>query len=306
VTATVRATATVTATTTATVTATPSSSPTASPTPTPTATPTAPPPSSGWPDASNTGWSGTLTAYTGPLTITTPGTVIDSKIVTGTLLIRAANVTVTNSQVNGTVYVDEDWTGSSVTVTDSVVDAGQKPGTGIGDINFTVLRTEVIGGNRSIYCYHACEVRDSYVHGQFRDSTGVYHESGIRMSQNTTLVHNSIVCDAPEVPPDAGCSADLTGYGDFEPVANNLIQGNLFRTTASGGFCAYGGSSGGKPYSNAAHDVRFVDNVFERGRLNDHGQPDCGAYGAITDFDPSRPGNVWTNNRYVDGTPVTP
>jgi hypothetical protein len=63
------------------------------------------------------------------------------------------------------------------------------------------------------------------------------------MGDGSTIRHNSLVCDAPDVPPDAGCSADLTGYGDFAPIRNNTIDKNFFLAT-TGGTCAYGGPSG--------------------------------------------------------------
>jgi hypothetical protein len=132
------------------------------------------------------------------------------------------------------------------------------------------------------------------------DETGTYHESGIRMEQNTTLIHNTIGCDAPTIPPDAGCSAGLTGYGDFAPVQNNLIQNNFF-LPSTGGTCAYGGSAGGKPYSDGARDIRFIDNVFGRGKTGK-----CGYWAPIMDFDPSAPGNVWQNNVWEDGGVVSP
>lgn len=153
--------------------------------------------------------------------------------------------------------------------------------------NLTQNLTQISsGGNRSMHCWKNCTIQDSYVHGQFRDPTGrkkerggggdlfssfinisfpgTFHESGIRMGESATIVHNSITCDAPDVEPDGGCSADLTGYGDFAPVRNNLIENNFFKAT-TGGFCAYGGSSGGKPYSADAANIRFINNLFEKG-----------------------------------------
>jgi hypothetical protein len=87
----------------------------------------------------------------------------------------------------------------------------------------------------------------------------------------------------------------LTGYGDFETVEYNNIIDNYFGAT-DGGFGCYGGSSGSKPYPNANHIV-FTGNRWERGPsgLN-------GVWGPITDFNPSAPGNVWSNNAYTDGT----
>jgi hypothetical protein len=263
------------------------------------------------PDTTNTGVPpGTaLSEYSGPMAIDTPNTVIDGKVIHGALLIRAKNVKIARSQIIGTVSNDSDGADSSFTISDSFVDAGGDLVTGIGSRNFTATRVHVIGGNRSIFCSRNCVVEYSYVHGQTADESGKAHESGIRMSQGSTIRFNTIGCDAPDIPPDAGCSAALTGYGDFEPVKNNLIEGNVF-VYGSGGFCAYGGSSGAdgaKPFGAQAGNIRFINNVWQRGTSpGDKGVPVCGHWGPITDFDSSRPGNVWSGNKWDDGTQVDP
>jgi hypothetical protein len=259
-----------------------------------------------WPGVDNTGVPAgtTLTAYTGPCTVTANNTVIDAKTVHCDLAIKAANVQIIRSKIIGSVSTDENSTGYSFSISDSEVDIGDRDGTGVGAVNFTATRVHVHGGNRSMNCWHDCTVTDSYVHGQFTDPSGTFHESGMRMGQSATFRHNSVICDAPDVPPDGGCSADLTGYGDFGPVQNNTIDRNLFGAT-TGGFCTYGGSSKGKPYSNDANHIIFTGNVWQRGtRLGDHGAPVCGYYGSNTSFDPARPGNVWTHNEFDDGTAV--
>ncbi len=296
-------------------TATPTPTPTPTVTPTPTTPPVAQPvppkppvvvpppatkPSTGFPNASNTGVPvGTpLTGYAGPCTITVPGTVIDAKTINCALEIRAKNVVISRSLINGTVYADPDLGIGSFTISDSQVNIGNNPGTGVGDGNFTAIRVHVTGGNRSINCFLNCTVEYSYVHGQFTDSTGVYHESGIRMGSGSVIRGNTIGCTAPDVPPDAGCSAALTGYGDFATVQNNVIDGNLF-LGGSGGYCAYGGSTTGKPYSNGVNNIRFTNNVFQRGESGT-----CGWFGPITSFDTSAPGNVWSGNRFDNGVGV--
>jgi hypothetical protein len=278
-----------------TVTVTPTPTPTVTPTPTPTPTD---PPATGFPNAANTG------VPTGPTTITTANTVIDGKTVNGSLTIRAAGVVVRNSVINGTIGTDENSTGYSFTITDSEVRAGDRAGTAIGAVNFTVLRVEVTGGNRSINCWKDCDVRGSWVHQQMSDETGRNHESGIRMGARGKIIGNTIACDAPDFPPDAGCSAGLTGYGDFAAVVDMEIRGNYF-PASTGGTCAYGGSSGGKPYSSGARDIRFIDNVFERNPRSERGTT-CGYWFTIADYDASRPGNVWSGNRYTDGSTVNP
>lgn len=279
--------------------------------PTPTPTPTPPPtvsapapvapstPSTGFPNAGNTGVpAGTaLTAYSGPCTITTAGAVIDARTINCSLDIRAKGVKITRSVVNGTVYADTDGSGS-FTISDSQINIGSRMGTGIGDAYFTAIRVHVTGGNRSINCFLNCTVESSYVHGQFTDTTGVAHESGIRMGSGSVIRGNTIACTAPDVAPDAGCSAALTGYGDFAVVQNNVVDGNLF-VAGSGGYCAYGGSTTGKPFSAGVNNIRFTNNVFQRGESGK-----CGWYGPITSFNLGAPGNVWSNNTFDDGAQV--
>ncbi len=255
-----------------------------------------------FPGPNNTGVpSGTtLTAYTGPCTITAANTVIDAKTINCDIAVRAANVTISRSKVNGVIESGSDTSKNySFTVTDSEIDASPnsvRAATAVGEINFTVIRSHIYGGNRGAHCYNTCRITDSYFHGQDTDVTGVWHESGVRMGQFSTIRHNTIICDAPDVPPDAGCSASLTGYGDFTAITNNTIENNLF-PPSTGGYCAYGGSSLSKPFSAGTRDIIFRNNVFMKGTSRNG----CAAYGPITSFDEAAPGNIWSNNVWDTG-----
>ena len=265
-----------------------------------------------WPYAGNTGVpAGTpLSTYTGSCIVTAGDTVINAKTVNcDPLIVRAGNLLITNTKINGSVLIERPDAGHSFTIRDSEVDAGPiAPGdtddnSAIGKSNFTAIRVHTHGGKRGIWCEYRCTIEDSWIHGQAPDPSGVAHESGIRMGDGSTIRHNSILCDAPDFPPDAGCSADLTGYGDFAPIRNNTIDHNLFVAT-TGGTCAYGGSSGddgSKPYGDQAENIVFKDNVFQRGPGGK-----CGYYFPITDFDSDRPGNRWINNTWADGPALPP
>ncbi len=248
-----------------------------------------------------------LTDYAGPCLIQQPGTIIEAVTVRCELRIFAHDVVIRNSLIIGAVYTDSIAREGSFTITDSKIDAGQGVGTGIGDVDFTATRVEVVGGTRSINCYRNCTVTDSYVHGQFHDTSGQAHESGIRMNTGSTLVHNTIACDAPDFPPDGGCSASITGYPDFDPVERVTIDNNLIRSGPAG-YCAYGGSTSGKPFSGRTNNVRFTNNVWERGTEMGEGNRGyvCGRWGPITSFDTTAPGNAWEGNLFDDGTPVAP
>jgi hypothetical protein len=253
-----------------------------------------------WPDESTTGVpAGTaLTPYTGPCTITTANTVIDKKEVKcDDLRIFAKGVVITKSLVHNRVYVDSNAGEGSFTITDSTVKLPAAAVTGIGDSDFTATRVEVTGGNRGIACYRDCTVKDSYVVGGFVDNSGQHHMSGIRVNTNSTLIHNTIGCNAPNIG-DAGCSAAITGYPDFDPVSGNQILNNLI-LAGSGGYCVYGGSTAGKPFSGQTRDIVFRDNVWQKGSTG----RGCW-YGPVTSFDVNAPGNQWVNNRFDDGSAV--
>jgi hypothetical protein len=237
-----------------------------------------------------------LTPWSGSCNITTAQT-ITARSFACDLTINAA-VTIVNSRIAGAVEIGS----GSLTMRDSEVDTS--PGaprqeTGVEPRNYSLLRVEIKGGNRGAYCASNCTIQDSWVHGQ--ELAADWHASAVRMEQYTTLIHNTLVCDAPQGGGEQSCSAGLTGYGDFAPVRDNLIENNYFPASPDSAYCVYGGSSQGKPYSNQASNIVFRNNVFEKGPTGH-----CAWWGAVGDWDGSRPGNVWTNNKYTDGTNVIP
>lgn len=264
-----------------------------------------------FPGPSNTGIPAgtTLTNYTGPCSITTANTTITAKTITCQLDISASGVQITNSKIiNGNLNVNS----GSLTITDSEIDLGNNPDDeGIKGANLTILRANMYGGKRQVWCSH-CTVQDSYMHDQLADPSGQTHESGVRVDQYTTLIHNSILCNAQEFPPDAGCSADQTGYADFSTVHDNTMNKNYYLSTP-GGYCAYGGGSSGKPYSDDpanATNIHFTNNVFERGTrpndrdtisLNDKRRYTCGYYGVTNAFISTKSGFIFTGNMWDDG-----
>jgi hypothetical protein len=264
-----------------------------------------------FPNAANTGIPAgtTLTAYSGSCTITTANTVIDGKTINCDMSIRASNVTIKNSKITaGNLNVDS----GSLTMQDVEVNLGNNPiDEGVKGSNLTILRANMYGGKRQIWCSH-CTVQDSYLHDQLSDPSGVTHESSVRVDQYTTLIHNTVLCNAPNFPPDAGCSADQTGYPDFQPVHDNTMDKNFYSAT-TGGYCAYGGWNNGKPYNNDASNatnIHFTNNVFQRGTspndktsiaTTDKRRYTCGFYGVTSSFKSGRAGFQFTGNMWDDG-----
>lgn len=268
-----------------------------------------------FPNAANTGIpSGTtLTNYAGPCTVAAANTIIDAKSITCSLTIRAANVQIKNSKITaGNIFVES----GSLVLSDSEVDFGQNGNDeGLRGNNFTVLRANMYGGKRQFWCLDTCTLQDSYLHDQLSDPSGNTHESAARVQENTTLRHNTLWCNAPDFPPDAGCSANQTGYPDFAPVHDNTMERNLYMAT-TGAYCSYGGgasASSDKPYAQNplnATNIRLIDNVFQRGTkpndrttipLSDKRRYTCGYYGVTTGYDNTKTGFVFTGNMWDDG-----
>jgi hypothetical protein len=277
-----------------------------------------------WPGPSNTGPNAaenTMAAYSGSCAITAANTVIDSKVINCSPLTvggSANGLVIKNSYVKGGVISNGTAT---FTIQDSLINNAASNGyacgdpnnatteCGVGYKNFTILRTEIVNTNRAAYCESTCTIQDSYFHGTNLQpiASNLAHASSVRNEQYLTLRHNSLACDytGPFPNGEIGCSADVSGYPDFAPIMHDTIDSNLFLSNNAGaGFCVYGGGTSGKPYSGDANNatyIVFTNNVFQRGA---NGK--CGTYGAVTDFKTGRTGNVWTNNKFDNGTVVNP
>jgi hypothetical protein len=253
-----------------------------------------------FPGPGNTGpLSVALVPYTGPLTIAVANTVLDGVSTGSRLTITASGVQIRHSRITGGITVNA---GGAV-ISDSFVSSADTL-RGISGDGYTAMRNELKGGpntNSAGWCSH-CTLTDNWIHNDtVLPASSTNHMSAFRMDQFTTLTHNTIACELQPSAADGGCSADLTGYGDFEAVTNNTMTRNLFVANPTGiSFCSYGGSSAGKAYSGQEHDVVFRENIFQRGSNSK-----CGAYAVIGDFNLSRPGMVMDNNRFSDGVLIT-
>jgi hypothetical protein len=251
------------------------------------------PPPGNWPGPGNTGVPGgtKLAAYGGSCTITASGTVIEAKTVNCNLNIKATGVIIRKSKVNGFVHTD-DGGKYSVTIQDTEINAGSQRFPAVAYTNVTLLRANVYGGQTTVLCVRSCNVRDSWLHGQYMPRGADWHLDAFLMNggSNASLVHNTLDCQNP----DNGCSAAVGLFGDFSPNSNVVFDTNLFVANRNQSYCAYGGSASNKPHN--ASGIVFRNNVFQRGS---NGK--CGFYGAITSFDPGRPGNAWQNNKWDDG-----
>jgi hypothetical protein len=255
-----------------------------------TTTPTA----TGYPDASNTGVPAgtTLTAYTGPSTISTPNTVISGKTM-GCINVVAEGVVIRNSRIS--------CSGSAVNVNDPVL-YGKTPlliedseitcnngsgATGVAEAHFTLRRVNIHHCENGLSVNQDVTIEDSYIHDL--DMAEGAHTDGIQLSfghwngssypccaKNVTVRHNTILGGD-----DAGHFATSAIISNkLGPDENVLIDGNLMAGGAYTLFCDQQGFTGiNYRVTNNRFSTRYSSKV--------------GYFGASTDCsDEVRSGNV--------------
>lgn len=289
-----------------------------------------------WPGPHNTGYPHglpgdtrtpvTLSDYTGPMTLSSCGVTIDSKTISGDLLITAGNgthsaatpcITIKNSLLKGTIHTDTISQGPVVITDTEIAVPGSSWWASTGFYNTFDWRVNSHGGQGTIKCQAYCESHDSWVHGMYLENQYHYNAwggNGIEAADAGFVIdHGYADCGGfaakdASAGSDAGCSADIGFYGDFAPVRNITINKTFFaaaKATAqfgSGtqpGYCLNPGYYPGKPYPNPSNVV-VTNNVFEKGPTGK-----CGEYGATNTW-LSGNGNVWSGNTWDDGTVLNP
>ncbi|MFZ4585640.1 MAG: hypothetical protein ACOYNI_10490 [Acidimicrobiia bacterium] len=205
--------------------------------------------------ASNTGVpTGTaLTTVNGDITVTTPGTVIDSKLVNGCIYVRANNVTIRRSKIVGSCFSIieiRDWEGVSGTlIEDTEVDGKNAAENCIAFGGYTARRVSLhncmdgakIGDNTTI--------DDSYIHHLANTST--CHCDGVQSTggNGTYLRRNNFDV--------VGSGAAIMLGDEFGRLSNIAIDGNRIN---GGNFGLYGGwnqSTGTQPSTMSVTNNRF-------------------------------------------------
>jgi hypothetical protein len=214
----------------------PSPSPTKPPAPTPsqseTSTAPPPPPSKGdFPNPGNTGVPAGTTFRTtvGTTTVTTDGQVIDGWHITGSLIVKADNVRVTNTQVDDSVLNS----GGSFTITDSTVGPANC-GTptwmpmAIGSENYTAVRVEIRGHEDGFRASGAgVVIRDSYY--KACAPTGDKHADGIQDYPAATglVVDHNTFDQTGAIGYTAPIFVHSTGTVGAR-ITNNLTKGGVY------------------------------------------------------------------------------
>ncbi|BCH20829.1 right-handed parallel beta-helix repeat-containing protein [Mesorhizobium sp. L-8-3] len=232
----------------------------------------------GFPDATTTGVpSGTqLTVYTGPMTITEDGTVIDGKIINGTLRVLADNVVIKNSQVNfgGMWGVDAEGA-KNITIQDSDFVgpgySGDSNAAILGSGNF--LRNDISKAENGIVLTGGSSVvKGNYIH-DLQDGSSDPHYDGISVQggQNGVLIEDNTVF--------ARDTSNIFIKNDFGPISDVRVNNNYL--AGDPGIMIYvDGRASGGPITG----VSITNNYMEKGYYD---------YFSIDNSSPVISGNVY-------------
>jgi len=214
---------------------TPPTTTTAPPTTTTTTT-TEPPPPIGFPNAANTGPTGTLTSSTGSFAVTTAGTVIQNRLINGCVEVLANNVTIRNSHIRcnsvNSAYGIRDIEGNSgLLIEDSIVECvnGVAGAGGVATTGgFTMRWSEVFGCENNVWVERDALIEDNYIHDTipYNPQTDP-HTDAIQMptpTVNVTIRHNTVYGGYIDQS-NFGNSAITTGVSTNVRVLNNLLAG---------------------------------------------------------------------------------
>jgi hypothetical protein len=258
-----------------------------------------------WPASHNTGVPTglKLRAYTGSCTITKPTSItgVDATGRCDAILVRAPGVEIRDSllpRVDAT-----DGGSSSVKLVRSTVLGGTWSDGAIWGYNITARRVEVTGAQHSFHCASNCRVIRSWLHDQYNPAGQSYHNNAFISNGGSGMLlrDNRLACTPQVNSTDGGCTADVSLFGDFDPISRVRVIHNLFVANSTGiSYCMHAGYNPDKPHGDSPTYIVVKDNVFQRGS-NDK----CGVWGPVTSFQRGGLGNEWSGNRWQgDGNAV--
>jgi len=157
-----------------------------------------------------------LTAYQGPMTITTSTTVIDGKRIPCGLVVRASSVTIRNSLITGVCFWGVEVQSGSLTIHDSEITCVNGTGNGLWGPNFVATRMYVHDCENALEINANSVIRDSYLGAV--EGTSAAHGDVIQSQGgcDVQILHNSFVGLNPITSsiisnPDQNCRWRLDG-----------------------------------------------------------------------------------------------
>ena len=244
-----------------------------------------------YPNESCTGWQHTgvtLSAYDGPSTIETDGTVIDGKDIEDCLIIDAANVTIKRSRIRCDSFWGVRMLGSNGLMEDTEINMlGFTGANCLEGTNYTGRRINCHNTGDGIRLGSNVTIEDSFVHGLVTEEES--HNDGMQTTGGTNIIvrHNYIENSFSQ-------TACIILGNESTALDNVLIENNLFN---GGGYSVYGGGS-----DSDISNIKFINNRFKRSPAGFFANG--GFYGPVSHYDATRPGNQWSGNVWHDNGAV--
>lgn len=257
----------------------------------------------GFPDNTNTGYphgvagdkraAVTLTTYTGPMTITKAGTVIDSKIVNGALTVNAHNVVIKNSllKVANASAINSTDDNNNLLIEDTEI-TGQGKDSSAGGIalisrtGYTLLRVNAHDSGDITRMDGHATIQDSWLHDP-SGTDGAQHNDVI---QSTNATYIRILHNRLENPHQQ--TSCILLKADLGPISNVVVDSNLM---AGGGYSFYWYDA--NDYSKHISNGTVTNNRFLRSP-NGGFFAKGGMYGPDAFRATSSP--AWSNNAWQD------
>jgi hypothetical protein len=202
--------------------------------------------------------------------------------------------------------IDCDGPNRSLTLEDSTVDAGGGF-VGVGFGNMTFRRCNVSNGNNCVNVSQNLLMEDCYIHHPFLPPGSADHINplfwGGAVEGTFTVRRSTFWAPIPDNEFGGGVSTNFSMFPDFGPVHDVLIEDCFIRWTHG----AYGATFGWNPGKDFNDHPLNGTNVVVRNTVFERGPSGlCGGLGPVTSCPIGRPGFVWENNRFDDGTPIDP
>ncbi len=239
---------------------------------------------------------GDLTAVGGGFSTTQDGQVIDGLLVNGTINIKHDNVIIRNTKIvtSGAWYAIQVPFSNRNDVTKFTVENVSIEGFGCADVADPNCETAILS-----WPSNAAHVSYTNIRG---------HNGGIRFYSGARLHYNSIK-DIQTYPGSHNTAMSTRGGSDYE-ITRSYLSGStssavslysdsiISHLTATenifdgGTYSIRGGTD--KAFGDDVNHIVFTDNLFTYNYQ----------YGPLAAWCSTCPGNVWSNNLHLDGTPA--
>jgi hypothetical protein len=212
---------------------------TQAPTTTTTQAPTPPPPTTGFPDATNTGVRpGTALTPSGSITTSSDGQVIQNLDITGSIRVNHNNVVIRNVRIKrpGGEAIWMDPNKGNLLVEDCELDGTGNSGatSAIAFARYTIRRCNIHHFGEGMAAFGGVTIEDNYLHDFTNFISQGAHQDGIQVEygDNVIIRRNTILMNVDGANAGVWISAGNTHRG--VRVENNLVAGGSFAIGAGG------------------------------------------------------------------------